>query len=99
MRILLLTSDAFGGHGGISQYNRDLLTALSAMDEVEEIVAVPRYAPLPVGDLPQNIVYYVEGVGGKANYFRTLLKVLRGRFDIVMCGHINLLALAWMASF
>ena len=98
MRILLLTSDAFGGHGGIAQYNRDLLTALSAMADVEEIVAIPRLAPLSVGDLPPKLAYHAEGVGGKARYVRTVLKVLRGRFDLVICGHINLLPLAWLAS-
>lgn len=98
MRILVITSDAFGGHGGIAQYNRDLLTALSAMEGVEEVVAVPRYAPLPVGDLPPKLAYNVEGLGGKARYVRTVLKVLRGRFDLVICGHINLLSLAWLVS-
>ncbi|MHB1300111.1 MAG: glycosyltransferase family 4 protein [Burkholderiales bacterium] len=98
MRILLLISDAFGGHGGIAQYNRDLITALSAMDGVEEVVAVPRYVPLPVGDLPQKLAYHVEGIGGKTRYIRTVLKILRGRFNLVICGHINLLPLAWMAS-
>lgn len=98
MRILLLTSDAFGGHGGIAQYNRDLLTALSAMADVEEIVAIPRFAPLPIGDLPPKVTYHVEGVGGKGRYARTVLRVLRGRFDLVICGHVNLLSLAWLAS-
>lgn len=30
MRILALVTEAFGGHGGIAQYNRDLLEAMSA---------------------------------------------------------------------
>ena len=98
MRILLLTSDAFGGHGGIAQYNRDLLTALSAMTYVEEIVAIPRHVPRPVEDLSPKIAYHVEGIGGKTRYAQTVLKVLRGRFDLVICGHINLLPLAWLAS-
>jgi len=98
MRILLLISDAFGGHGGIAQYNRDLLSALSAIPDVEEVVAIPRFSPLPVGNFPPKIAYHVEGVGGKAKYVRTVFKVLRGRFDLVICGHINLLPLAWLAS-
>jgi glycosyltransferase involved in cell wall biosynthesis len=98
MRILLLTSDAFGGHGGIAQYNRDLLTALSSMPEVKEIVAIPRFIPGPVGDLPPKLTYHIEGVGSKIRYGKTVLKVLRGRFDLVICGHINLLSLAWLAS-
>lgn len=98
MRILLLTTDAFGGHGGIAQYSRDLLTALSAMDKVEEVVAIPRFVPRHVGDLPPKLVYHIEGVGGKARYAKTVLKVLRGRFDLVICGHVNLLPFAWLAS-
>lgn len=94
----MLTSDAFGGYGGIAQYNRDLLTALSAMPEVEEVVAIPRLVPLPFEDLPPKLTYLVKGVGGKARYVRTVLNVLRERFDLVICGHINLLFLAWFAS-
>jgi len=28
MRVLALVHDAFGGHGGIAKFNRDLLSAL-----------------------------------------------------------------------
>jgi len=42
MRILALVTDAFGGLGGIAQYNRDLLVALASMDSIEEVVVVPR---------------------------------------------------------
>lgn len=97
MRILFLTSDAFGGRGGIAQYCRDLASALSAMAEVSEVVVIQRFAPFPVGTLPPKLTYHVEGLGGKVRYVWTVLKVLRGRFDVVICGHINLLPLAWLA--
>ncbi len=42
MKVLLLTSDAYGGHGGIALYNRCLAEALVAMPEVTEVVVVPR---------------------------------------------------------
>lgn len=98
MKILLLTSDAFGGHGGIAQYNRDLIAALSDLPEVEEIVAIPRYIPRSVEKLPPKLNYCVEGAGGKIRYIKAVIKAMRGKFDLVICGHINLLALAWMAS-
>lgn len=98
MKILLLTTDAFGGHGGIAQYNRDLLSALAAMTEVEEIVAIPRYIPRPVEDLPPRLTYLSEGAGGKLRYVQTVLKALRGKYDLVICGHINLLSLAWLSA-
>ncbi len=41
-RILALLTDAYGGHGGISRFNRDLLTALAAADECNEVVVFPR---------------------------------------------------------
>lgn len=37
VRILALATDAFGGYGGIAQYNRDLLHALAQNDDVELI--------------------------------------------------------------
>lgn len=98
MRILFLTSDAFGGRGGIAQYGRDLLLALSAFPDVTEVVAIPRYSPLPVEGVPAKVAYHVEGVGGKTLYARVVLKALRGQFDLVICGHINLFPLAWLAS-
>lgn len=98
MRILLLASDAFGGHGGIAQYNRNLLMALSAMDKVEEIVAIPRYVPRPLEHLPPKLNYRIEGRGGKIRYVKTVLKTLCEQFDLVLCGHINLLPLAWLTS-
>ena len=42
MRVLLLATDAYGGHGGIAFYNRSLAEALAQMPEVTEVVVVPR---------------------------------------------------------
>src|SRR5688572_28383042 len=42
MRVLLLCTDAYGGHGGIALYNRDLAEALAAHPDVEEVIVVPR---------------------------------------------------------
>ena len=41
MRILVLVTDAFGGHGGIALYNRDMLMALSNHPAKPEIIVVP----------------------------------------------------------
>ena len=50
-KVLALVTDAFAGRGGIAQYNRDFLMALSASYEVR---VLPRHAPdanqgMPVG--------------------------------------------------
>lgn len=94
MRILLITTDAFGGHGGIAQYNRDLLMALAAMPEVEEVVAVPRNVQYAPGELPAKLRFHAEAAGGKLRFVRKAIAVARGHFDLVVCGHINLLPVA-----
>ncbi|HTG17324.1 MAG TPA: hypothetical protein VK747_18880 [Blastocatellia bacterium] len=40
MKILALMPDAYGGFGGIAQYNRDLIDALSESAGVEAIVSL-----------------------------------------------------------
>ncbi len=42
LRMLMLATDAHGGFGGIAQYNRDVLDAFSALDQVARVVVVPR---------------------------------------------------------
>lgn len=99
IRILALVTDAFGGHGGIAQYNRDLLTALCAMPEVDYVVAVPRTLPFPPGELPANLRYHPEAAGDKLRFVYKALAASHGHFDLVLCGHINLLPMAVLLSF
>jgi glycosyltransferase involved in cell wall biosynthesis len=94
MRILFITTDAFGAHGGIAQYNRDLLTALTAIPEVDEVVALPRNLRFSPGVLPAKLRFHDAAAGSKFRFLREALTVARGRFDLLLCGHINLLPLA-----
>ncbi|QNA83250.1 glycosyltransferase family 4 protein [Sphingomonas sp. So64.6b] len=91
----MLLSDAYGGFGGISQYNRDFLDALCVLPQVGSVEALPRIAVPPIGDLPTRLVFNLDGLGGIARFTRAALK--RGltgpKPDIVICGHINLLPL------
>ncbi len=98
MRILHLTSDAFGGHGGIAKYNRDLIHALCALPEVDEVVCLARIAPGPVGPVPAKAHLVTDALGGKFRFVHAALsELLSGSADIVLCGHINLLPLAFLA--
>jgi glycosyltransferase involved in cell wall biosynthesis len=96
MRILVLLTDAFGGRGGIAQHNRHLLDALCAAPGVEEVVALPRTVVEPPGLLPERLTYRTDAASGKAAYLRIAASVaLRpSSFDLVVCGHLNLLPLA-----
>jgi glycosyltransferase involved in cell wall biosynthesis len=96
-RLLFLLTDAFGGFGGIAQYNRDVLNAIETIGEVRIVDAIPRAVSEDVGTLPSKLRYHLGGVGSVARYLRTAFRIgLTGpRPDAVICGHINLLPLAW----
>ena len=78
-RVLALVTDAFGSHGGISKFNRDLLTAVCAHSRCAEVVAVPRLMPEPPGPLPDKLVWRTEGTGGKLKFAAAVLKLARDK--------------------
>jgi hypothetical protein len=94
LRILMLTTDAFGGHGGIALYNRDIAAALAAMPEVREVLVLPRQQRFAAADVPPKVHQVQQALGGKGHYVRAALHAARGRYDLLICGHINLLPLA-----
>lgn len=94
MKVLLLTSDAYGANGGIALYNRDVVDALAAMPEVEEIVVVARHMPWePIG-VPPKARLRTASIGGKTRYIKTALQAAGETYGLVICGHIHLLPLA-----
>jgi phosphatidyl-myo-inositol dimannoside synthase len=100
LRILNLLTDAFGGHGGIALYNRDVLAALSSLPNVAHVDAYPRIIHTDLGELPPKIEYRSHAARGKGRYLAALARTLlaRGQYDVVLCSHINLLPLALLAK-
>jgi len=100
-RVLALLTDAYGGHGGISRFNRDFLVALSVADACREVVAFPRLVPYSIDEeIPSKIAFVNHGITTKKSYLKHLLKRMffdRG-FDLVVCGHINLLPISWVIA-
>ncbi|MGD9583387.1 MAG: glycosyltransferase family 4 protein [Lysobacterales bacterium] len=94
MRVLLLTTDAYGGHGGIALYNRDLADALASMPEVAEVVVIPRTLPFAADGVPDKVRYLAQAAGSKRRYVCAALRTATSAFDLLICGHINLLPLA-----
>jgi phosphatidylinositol alpha-1,6-mannosyltransferase len=93
LKMLALVTDAFGGRGGIAQYNRDFLCALAAGDGVSSITVLPRLAPdapttpetieqLPPH--PSRIAYSAAAVGAAVSR----------PIDLVFCGHLFMAPLA-----
>jgi phosphatidyl-myo-inositol dimannoside synthase len=100
MRILWLTTDAFGQIGGIARYNRDFLKAVCRHDKCEEVVVIPRLVTNTLKDLPPKLTWLADGESSKLRYSRTVLRrvISDSRIDLVVCGHINLLPIAYCAS-
>lgn len=99
LRMLALVTDAFGGYGGIALYNRDLLAAVCAHRGVSEVVVLPRLMRHQPEDLPAKLTHVTRSLGGKWRYAYALLRTIseNRRFDAILCAHVNLLPLAYLA--
>jgi phosphatidylinositol alpha-1,6-mannosyltransferase len=95
LRVLALVTDAFGGRGGIAQYNRDFLSALAACEGVGDVIVLPRAAATPTGKLPYR-VRQLAPTQGRLAYSLTALRTARAQrpIDIVFCGHLFMAPLA-----
>ena len=93
--ILALVTDAYGGRGGIAQYNRDFLTALASAEA--KVVVLPRHAP--DAERPPNGVEQRPARFGRFAYsWSAITEALRMKPDIVFCGHVFMAPLAWLAA-
>jgi glycosyltransferase involved in cell wall biosynthesis len=103
VNILALLTDAFGGRGGIAKFNRDLCRALSAEPLAAQVTALPRVPPVdPIGEVPGRVDYRPDAAGSKLKYAwhatQRTLSSYHTTYDIIVCGHINLLPVAVLAS-
>jgi asparagine synthase (glutamine-hydrolysing) len=99
IRVLALVSDAFGGSGGIAQFNRDLLSSIARMPECAEVVATPRVMSADPGPIPPRITFVTKGVRSKPRFVAAVAaEALRGRIDLVLVGHINLAPLGMLIA-
>jgi glycosyltransferase involved in cell wall biosynthesis len=103
VNVLFLCTDAFGGRGGIAQFNRDLCHALTADPLSATITTLPRVSPVEdLGVLPDGLTYRTDAAGSKLSYafnvLRSTLNAQRSTLDVVICGHINLLPVAALSA-
>jgi phosphatidyl-myo-inositol dimannoside synthase len=95
VRVLALVTEAFGGHGGIAQYNRDFLSALARCDRVGDVIVLPRFNASSVSTLPSG-VQQLRPVQSKFGYSLSALwtAITHQPIDFVFCGHLNMAPLA-----
>jgi phosphatidyl-myo-inositol dimannoside synthase len=98
-----MTTDAYGGHGGIALYNRDLIEAFATMPEVSQIDVVPRTKRFEVDkeEIPTKASFFQDVIGNRWKFISKSVLLGLKRPDIVVCGHVNLLPIAapiaWLA--
>ncbi len=90
--MLALVTDAFGGRGGIAQYNRDFLGALAEAG-LASITVLPRLAPDSA--VAPNSIKQMPARPGRAAYSAAALRIaLFQSVDVVFCGHLFMAPLA-----
>jgi phosphatidylinositol alpha-1,6-mannosyltransferase len=94
LHLLALVTDAFGGQGGIAQYNRDLLIALGDFETCNRIVVLPRHGRANPSELPTGVNQLAPA--GKYGFILAAVRaaIAEGPFDVVFCGHVHLAPLA-----
>jgi phosphatidylinositol alpha-1,6-mannosyltransferase len=100
VRILHLCTDAYGGHGGIALYNREVIAAMAAHPRVDEVVVLPRVIVTgELEEIPPKVRFVAESARGRAAYMAALRRVTKATtFDLVVCAHVNLLPLARLVA-
>ena len=97
MKIFALVTDAFGGHGGIAQYNRDFLSACATIPDLR-ITVLPRNGEGGI-NTPQGVTQ-LRGRKGEIVYsIVAAIKVFELRpVDMIFCGHLFMAPLAWVLA-
>lgn len=86
--MLALVTDAYGGYGGIAQYNRDFLGAAARSGQLGSILVLPRIAPNATGLVPAGLVQE-RPVKGRLRYaLRALIRAWRTRPAIIFNAHV-----------
>ncbi len=95
LRVLMLATDAHGGVGGIAQYNRDVLEALSRCNHVANVQVLARIMAHTSFQAPPRVHYdQASAAGLKSFASRCAVHAISGQPDLVYCAHINLLPFA-----
>ncbi len=96
MKIIALVTDAFGAEGGIAQYNQDFLTALAIQSDVVDLRVLPRNGVSE--KVPDNIEQLSSQQSTWLYTVISLWRAVKYKPDLVFCGHLNFLPLAWLIS-
>jgi phosphatidylinositol alpha-1,6-mannosyltransferase len=93
-RVLALVTNAFGGLGGIAEYNRQFLSALTRCWH-EEVIVLPRARARVPGPVPRG-VRQLDPVNGRLAYSMAAFRAARKyrQIELIYCGHLYMAPLA-----
>ena len=94
MKIVALMSDPYGGSGGIAQFNRDLLDALSNAPGIQRILSLPRHRSEPVNLYPKGLTELRVNDNPIMYTLQALTATFRVKPSLIVCGHLYLLPAA-----
>lgn len=97
-RVLGLVTEAYGGNGGIAQYNRDFWDALAGLPGGAALDLLPRRGPARPDAVPAGLAVHPARRGRAAYAASALGLALRLQPDIVVCGHLFMVTLAALAA-
>jgi len=96
-RAVLITTEAYGGFGGIATYNIDFVDALSQCG-FTQIDVVPRLVRSTPGEMPDNVHLHTDASKSILSFAKHAFKQSANPADVVICGHVNLLPFAYPLS-
>jgi glycosyltransferase involved in cell wall biosynthesis len=97
---LIFLTDCYGGRGGIAQYNRNLVRALSLIKEFKEITIFQRKVVYKQEKIPKKIKLIKNVSNSKLKFLiKSIYHLIFGKkYNLVFCCHIHLLPFAWAFS-
>jgi len=98
LNALVLVTDSYGCNGGIAKYIRDFLDCLVKMEKLNKIIVLPRNIGQEKKYISNKVDFIEKAAISKYSYVKELIKVSSYKYDIVICGHINLLMLSLIMS-
>ena len=91
MRVNFYVTDAYGGFGGIAQFNRNFCEAILEADPKAEIKVMPLHISEDFKSPDRISVKQTFANKSKINYLLKSFITSFQNVDITICGHINLL--------
>lgn len=96
--MLALVTEAWGGRGGIAQYNQDLLSALAASKAVGQIEVLPRFTVDPAKGLPSGLVQHRARPGKMTFAAEAVRQAFALKPEILFCGHLNMVPMCHLIA-